>query len=540
VDGTDEWSDIALAAPLFCTSNMAKGNSITPPATKLILGTENLAPGWVDHVLGRIPIWLEHGPLPKVPKGVLYMTPEGVEAFEASVWICVAEVQEIFGLKPKYGQRGEWLACGYLPRSMVEAQATLPDLEQHISSLPLNMLRKSGSIRSFSSEEQEEHIKEQIARNKASKESLRAKGEPVKQRRRNDSSMLKQAAENWQVRRTSEDSLGGLHGAETHTVDGRIAMTPQKDAYKYVQQSQRTPSTSSLDSARRDESVKEANAHYASVRSSKLREALERKRAEKTMHVSDDMGSSTKSTPWSRKRDGRCDLEGWRRLTLPGNEVDTPDVGAGSSCRVRKQFSVMDNPYEHVTAIDPRERPLAVSQREEAVPERGMESERRSGRNSKHPRDTRASERKASLFNAECEGEEDYNLASKMSDITPVVGELDSHRPGTTHPNNEPLFTSYPLSPIEEESAWSEDETTALQTSATTRALNLRTRSSSKIPRPIVRAPTSAKVAEASYAQDEKQRVVERPSSKFFDDLGSDLDDDRPRLIKVKPRDVGW
>ncbi|KAJ4309356.1 hypothetical protein N0V94_008975 [Neodidymelliopsis sp. IMI 364377] len=522
---------------------MAKESPVMSPATKLILSTENMAPGWVDHALGRIPIWLEHGPLPKVPRGVLYMTPEGIEAFDASVWICVAEVQEIFGLKPKYGQRGEWLACGYLPRSMVEAQATLPDREQHISSLPLNMLRRSGSIRSFSSEEQEEHIKEQIARNRASKESLRTNAEPVKQRRRKGSSLLKQATENWQIRRTSEDSLEGLRGAEMHTVEGRIAETPQTDAYKYVPRSQQTPSISSLDSARCDESVKETNARYASVRSSKLREALERKRAEKSTYISDDMGDSPKSTPWSRKRDGRCDLEGWRRLTLSSDEIDkfdTADMAERSSCRVWKQSSIMDNSYEHMSTVDPGESAFAVSRREEAEPEGIVESKRRYGGGSKYPHNTRMNEKDASFFDAECEGEEVYSVASKMSDITSVAEELDSHRPGTTHSKNEPVFMSHPLSPIEEELACSEDEIIALQRSATTRALNLRTRSGSKIPRPIVRAPTGTRVTEASYAQGERQRAVERPSSKFFDDLGCDFDDDKPRLIKVKPRDVGW
>jgi hypothetical protein len=89
-----------------------------------------LQAGWIDTHLGRVPVWLEHGEFPKVPNGVLYMTSEGVEAFDASIRICVAEVKDFFRLESHHGQEGEWLACSFIPRSMVATQVVLRDYQR--------------------------------------------------------------------------------------------------------------------------------------------------------------------------------------------------------------------------------------------------------------------------------------------------------------------------------------------------------------------------------------------------------------------------
>lgn len=179
---------------------MTRPNFVTPHATKLIINTSNLYAGWIDTSSGRVPVWLEHGELPKVPKGVLYMTPEGVEAFEASIWICVAEVRSILGLKPHHGQKGEWLACGHIPRSMVNAQVVLQAYQRHRDVSLRPELRRSGSVRSISSEEQEDHVREQIARNRASRENLRLNALSKKHGYEKGNSLLRQAMENNQVR----------------------------------------------------------------------------------------------------------------------------------------------------------------------------------------------------------------------------------------------------------------------------------------------------------------------------------------------------
>ena len=170
---------------------MIAGELAIPHAAKLIIDTSKLQAAWIDTRLGRVPVWLEHGELPKVPKGVLYMTPEGVEAFNASIWICVEEVSDFFGLMPHHGQKGEWLACGFIPRTMVAAQVVLNDYPRE--SYPTQEIRCSssiGSIKSFSSDEQEEHLKREIARNKAAK-----KAEPL----------LKQAVKNRKVYHTLDE-----------------------------------------------------------------------------------------------------------------------------------------------------------------------------------------------------------------------------------------------------------------------------------------------------------------------------------------------
>lgn len=172
-----------------------------PHTTRLIIDTSKLHAGWIDTPVGRVPVWLEHGELPKVPKGVLYMTPEGIEAFDASIWICLAEVRGFLGMKPHHGEKGEWLACGHIPRSMMQAQVVLhgyqrrPELAHRVP----KRRNFAASIRSFSSDEQERHMVEQIARNKASKEELRSKSASKKHGHNKAGSLMKQAAEHSQV-----------------------------------------------------------------------------------------------------------------------------------------------------------------------------------------------------------------------------------------------------------------------------------------------------------------------------------------------------
>ncbi len=168
---------MALDAQPFRASAMNKSGFTIPHATKLIIDASNLSAGWIDLPLcGKIPVWLEHGELPKVPRGVLYMTQEGIDAFDAAIWICLAEVREILGIQPNYGVEGEWLACGFIPRSMIAAQVVLQNYCRleigHTASERDGSIR---SIRSISSAEQEEHIMEQIARNKASRKKSREK-----------------------------------------------------------------------------------------------------------------------------------------------------------------------------------------------------------------------------------------------------------------------------------------------------------------------------------------------------------------------------
>lgn len=174
-----------MSAPPFCASDMVVRGLTIPHATKLIIDTSKLQAGWIDTHLGRVPVWLEHGELPKVPKGVLYMTSEGVEAFDASIWICVEEVRDFFRLRPHHGQKGEWLACGSVPKSMVAAQVVMNDYQRKIyATQEVRRSSSIGSMRSISSDEQEKHLKREIARNKAA--------EKVKP-------LLKQAVENRKV-----------------------------------------------------------------------------------------------------------------------------------------------------------------------------------------------------------------------------------------------------------------------------------------------------------------------------------------------------
>lgn len=143
-----------------------------------------------------------------IPKGVLYMEAEAIKAFDASIWICLDEVRQVFGLKHNDGDEGEWLACGFIPQSMIAAQVVLPDYQErpdlaHPVPNDSGLVNRSGSvssIRTFSSKEQEEHIKAQILRNRASREELRRERAAAKKPSRGrEQPLLRQAIRNRQV-----------------------------------------------------------------------------------------------------------------------------------------------------------------------------------------------------------------------------------------------------------------------------------------------------------------------------------------------------
>lgn len=143
-----------------------------------------------------------------LPKGVICMQAEAVNAFDASIWICLDEIRETFGLKDNEGQKGEWLACGFVPHSMVVAQIILQDyqrqpcLHHRVPNSAGVMTRSQSyrSIKSISPEEQEEHIRVQILRNKASRENLRrVKAASKTPRHGKEEPLLKQAINNSQV-----------------------------------------------------------------------------------------------------------------------------------------------------------------------------------------------------------------------------------------------------------------------------------------------------------------------------------------------------
>ncbi|KAF1926905.1 uncharacterized protein M421DRAFT_6477 [Didymella exigua CBS 183.55] len=219
---------------------------------------------------GRIPVWLEHGDLPMIPKGVLYMRAEAINAFDASIWIRLDEVRESFGLKPNEGDKGEWLACGFIPRSMVAAQVALQDYQRRpdlAHALPSESgASRSGSInsiRSISRDEQEEHIKAQILRNKASREDLRrTKAASKKASHGREDQLLRQAIKNSQ-RASREDNESEVIGRRSNATSTHV-------------KPQQATSDVSIESSTEEFAD---SSRYASVRSFKLREALKRREA---------------------------------------------------------------------------------------------------------------------------------------------------------------------------------------------------------------------------------------------------------------------
>jgi hypothetical protein len=89
-------------------------------ATNIVrINARALVPAWAyAQNDDKIPVWIEQGKLPQLPKGVLSMTTKGFDAFESSFWICIDEVRELLNIDDDVGV-GQWLACGKVPSRLI-------------------------------------------------------------------------------------------------------------------------------------------------------------------------------------------------------------------------------------------------------------------------------------------------------------------------------------------------------------------------------------------------------------------------------------
>jgi hypothetical protein len=271
-----------------------------------------------------------------IPKNALYMKVEAIDAIDVSIWICLDEVRDIFGLQDDEGQKGEWLACGFIPSSMIAAQVILqdyeirPDMAQtvHKGSSVMSRSGSVGSIKSISSKEQEEHIRVQILRNRASREDLRrAKAASKRPNHIRGQTVLRQAINNNQVsivrniwfKHTNADKI-------TSGKDKKSEVPRQPSNTRAAHVEPRDEAASLVSNADLIERLAGPSL-YASIRSPILREALERKKPS----ISTENVFSIKGTrlPESQKTTERCedsDLEDQLRgLSLVGDCVDHPE-----------------------------------------------------------------------------------------------------------------------------------------------------------------------------------------------------------------------
>jgi hypothetical protein len=89
-------------------------------ATNIVkINARALVPAWAyAQNDDKIPVWIEQGKLPQLPKGVLSMTTKGFDPFESSFWICIDEVRELLNIDDDVGV-GQWLACGKVPSRLI-------------------------------------------------------------------------------------------------------------------------------------------------------------------------------------------------------------------------------------------------------------------------------------------------------------------------------------------------------------------------------------------------------------------------------------
>lgn len=271
-------AEVALRANPFWTVGPNSNEPTGYHATKLVLDSSTLQAGWMDTPSGRLPVWFEHDDPPLVPGGMLNITAHATRSLHASLWVCIDEIRDIFQLRPNEGEKGEWLACGSIPRSMVTARVMLqhhrrrPDLAHPVPREPEVPSRDGSvkSIRSISSEEQQEHTKMQILRNKAAREELRALAVTARPSPRRESPLLRQAVKNRRV-------LAPPKNFESYTDVDQTALKPNGRSHvvKVISNAEAKPqqrtNLSPIDSTKDHDT----SSHYISVRSPKLREELE-------------------------------------------------------------------------------------------------------------------------------------------------------------------------------------------------------------------------------------------------------------------------
>ncbi|KAF9693120.1 hypothetical protein EKO04_008587 [Ascochyta lentis] len=528
---TFENEENALRMPPFRAEEPIRSRNCIPHATKLIIDTSKLHAGWIDTSSGRVPVWLEHGELPKVPKGVLYMTSEGVEAFDASIWICIAEVRDILGLKPQHGEKGEWLACGHISRSMVEAQVVLHDYRGQRQVLQPLLPRRTGSIRSISSEEQDQHLKQQIARNKASKEDLRSRAVAKKQAGKKAVSLLKQAAENRQKQAECKSAT-------------EIPCRSSIQEKKLKQQS-----TFPLLSEPAGRTIVDQNStRYASVRSPKLRQALERNQASKP--YGSLYSPLLSPTPISQDKryelEERLDLEEAIYLSLL-DDFDSLGAGEGPSSPygrdVRDRAPVEEDPYEQTLDDLPQQNRLPL--RTGIGRERAFDEDRDTLPPSERLRRARAGKKRVGFVEPYDEVNDVLESVDRVSNTASVSPELVHPKVRFTLPepplsseaesisDNEPHITDEDLD-FSGDLSLDEGSASDPQTSASERAFG--SRKSGKLSQ-HKSAGAHRSAPNLKLPRKEPPRP-KRPDSKFFRDMGSDLDNDKPRYAKVDPKKV--
>ncbi|KAJ8108570.1 hypothetical protein OPT61_g8084 [Boeremia exigua] len=248
----------ALHAHPMCASDTSRNGSTTPHATKLIIDASKLSAGWIDtSSFGRMPVWLEHGELPKVPR-----------------------------------------------------------------------------VRSISSEEQEEHIKEQIARNRASRDDLRLGSAEKGQNK--DTTKL-------QVRRTIDIRQDRQQVRSCGTTEF-LPEACQQDT------SPRDKTTLPFISGSKLVVAQESYSRYNLVRSSKLRDALQRSQASKPreyLHENDIDSSLVSQIQTDELVQGKSNV----------SETQGVDEGPSGPGQVRRKTETRRDPYKQTTERDSKNTP---------------------------------------------------------------------------------------------------------------------------------------------------------------------------------------
>jgi hypothetical protein len=91
--------------------HIVKGREETPSYDAIVVDvdTSGMVPAWMSMGNGvHIPVWFEED----------IREPEGGH-HEEVLWFCLEEVKKVLSMDLNLGEKGEWLACGYIPQSRV-------------------------------------------------------------------------------------------------------------------------------------------------------------------------------------------------------------------------------------------------------------------------------------------------------------------------------------------------------------------------------------------------------------------------------------
>jgi hypothetical protein len=226
------------------------------------------------------------------------------------------------------------------------------------------------------------------------------------------------------------------------------------------------------------------------------------------------------------------------RQAFHRDDYDTTSVGEGPSSRKEKQkkASFKEDPYELTFTSTARDNSVVLGPTKTLELDEYIKEDKINGTYSEHLRRNCAGKKRVGFVEPDHTAEANCEPASRKSDVTSVVlNELahDSHtQRGSTPSSDNASITDDAPSLTEEDTPFTEGDSPAPYASSPERTYG--TSASAYMSK--ASAPPKETLSSRGPAQSGRP-TASKYQSKFFEDLGSDLEDPRPRYVQVSARE---